>query len=171
MTEIKYWIYLLKDNDTLYAYTDNKSHAKLFERDRDMRKFTKIKKSLCKQEVNYLANEYQNGYLKEIKIPIYDKTNEKWFDGIFIMTAEEYFSLTLAEVQLMESDLYKHCWDHPGLFNDDIVKALEVLEYNNVYRQLTATTGNYINNIEIKVKPDLLGLFLRYYGKTMKGSK
>lgn len=168
MNKIKYWIYYIKDKDVPYAYTDNKDYAKAFEQNRDMDMFKRIKKDISKQEINRLAREYQNGLLTKVDLDVYDKANESWFTWTFIMTADEYFSLTLAEVQLMESFLYKHCWEHPGKFKNKIIKALEVLEYNNVNRYLSLKSDT---NVEIRVKPDLLGIFLHYYGKTMKGIK
>jgi len=169
MNEIKYWIYYLKDEDKLYAYTDNKEYANAFELDRDMKLFKKIKKVMTKDEIRYLAQEFQNSVLKEVQLDIFDKDRERWFKGTFVMTSEEYFTITLIEVQLMESELYQHCWDNPWKFKIKIFKALEVLEYNNVYRQISATADN--KPAEIKVKPDLLGIFLRYYGNTMKGTE
>lgn len=171
MNKIKYWIYYLKDKDEPYAYTDNKSYAMLFEVDRDMSQFKKIKKNMSKEEINYLAREYQNNFLKEVSLRIFDKMKECWFTGSFIMTAEESFTINLVEIQLMESELYQHCWEHPGKFKEKIYKALEVLEYNNVYRQITHTISDGEEDPKINVKPDSLGIFLHYYGKTMKGFK
>ena len=168
MKSIKYWIYYFKDSEEPYAYTDNKQYANLFELDRNMNLFKKIKKEMTKDEINFLAREYQNMYLKEVRLKIYDKSKERWFDGSFIMTADEYFNITMTEIRLMESDLFQHCWDNPAKFNSKIIKALEILEYNNVYRQISSTKYDE-RNIKINVKPDLLGIFLHYYGKTMKG--
>lgn len=165
MNEIKYWLYYLKENNEIYAYTDNKEYAKLFENDRDMTLFNKIKKEISKNEINYLAREYQNCYLKDVSLKIFDKSKQKWFDGNIIMTGEEYLSVTSAEIQLMEVELYQHCWDNPIKFKDKIIKALEILEYNNVYRSIVSTD----ENIKINIKVDPLGIFLHYYGKSMKG--
>lgn len=169
MKEIKYWIYYYKDSEDVYAYTDNKTYAMLFELDRDMKLFKRVKKIMSREDIHYLAQEYQNKLLNLIELDIYDKYRERWFKGSIAMTSEEYFSITLAEVQLMESDLYQHCWEHPGKFKNKIVKALEVLEYNNVYRQITSTSND--DEVKINAKPDMLGIFLHYYGKTMKGNK
>lgn len=169
MKDIKYWIYYEKETDEPYAYTDNKTYAMLFELDRDMGIFKRVKKIMTKDEINYLAKEYQNRFLKLVELDIYDKSKEKWFKGSIAMTADEYFTLTMAEIQLMESYLYQHCWEHPAKFKNKIIKALEVLEYNNVYRHITECGND--KHTEIKVKPDLLGIFLHYYGKSMKGNK
>lgn len=172
MKNIKYWIYYLKDTDEPYAYTDNKSYAKLFESDRDMKLFNRIKKIVNKEEINYFAKEFQNKILNEYELKIFDKHRKRWMTGKFIFTVDEYITISNAEIQFTEVYICQHCWYNPCVFNTKIFKALEILEYNNVYRYLTTTVTD--DNCDyydtgIKIKPDLLGIFLYYYGKTMKG--
>ena len=49
----KYWFYYL--DGELYAYTDKKEYAKIFEEERDMTKFTKRKEEITREELNFLA--------------------------------------------------------------------------------------------------------------------
>lgn len=170
MTKIKYWIYYLRDgtDNEIYAYTDNKEYAELFELDRNMSMFTCIKKKIGIDEINFLAREYQNCYLKEMKMRIFDKSKSKWINAVYITTVSEYLTVTTASISLIESDIYEHCWYNPGIFKKNIFKALEVIEYNNVYRQITSNVYDD-NETEINIKPDMLGIFLYYYGKTMRG--
>ena len=168
----KYWLYYY--DDELYAYTDNKSYAKSFERDRDMNKFIKRKKEITREDVNMLAREEQDKYLLSNKIDIYNKEKMTWFEAEFVMTQMERTTINNIAVQVMNEDLYKYCWNTPFIFNNKIIKALELLQYNTLHRQLTYSTrsgeypAEFCDEI-IHIKPDMLGIFLHYFGKTMKG--
>ena len=167
--EIKYWLYYLKlDNEDteLYAYTDNKEFAKSFERERDMSLFNKVKKKLSKGELNYLAREYQNCYLKKVEMKMYDKKNHIWLYGDFVMSTTEHLTVTSSAIKLSECDIYRYCWFNPYIFKDNIIKSLEILEYANIYRH---NESNDYKSHKINLKPDELGIFLHYFGKTMKG--
>lgn len=168
MKEYKYWIYYFKDTNEIYAYTDNKKYAKEFELDRNMDKFIKIRKDILPEEVNYLARHYQGKYLTKAKIKIYDKKTMKWFDSFLIMTLEEEITVQNKSVQLLYDSIYTYCWQDPYVFNEKIYKALDKLEYVNIYNQISSAQSNcYIEN-EIKLKPDELGIFVHYYAHTLR---
>lgn len=168
MKTYKYWIYYLKETKELYAYTDNKKFAKEFESDRDMNKFKKISCNIDSEEVNGLAKYHQSKYLKKSSIKIYDKKTMKYFNSYIIITIEEEVTIQNTAIQLMYDSIYKYCWDNPYIFKDKIIKALSVLEYVNIYNQMSLSqTGQYEDN-QINIKPDELGIFIHYYGNTMK---
>lgn len=164
----KYWIYYYKKTNELYAYTDNKKFAKEFERVRDMDKFEIISEEIDKEMINQLAREYQNKYLKKYPIKIYDKKNLKWMDSELLVTVEESIGIQNIAIQQMQETLYKHCWDDPYIFKKKIYDALEVLGYNKIYyTYIMAQTGMY-EDTDLNITSDELGIFIRYYGKTLK---
>ena len=68
----------------------------------------------------------------------------------------------------MYETLYKYCWDNPYIFKDKIIKALDILEYTKVYNHILNGSFYPEEDNSIKIKPDELGIFIHYYGKTLK---
>lgn len=168
MKKYKYWIYYHKKSNSLYAYTDNKKYAKEFEKMRDMEKFDIVSEEIDQNTLNYLAKNYQGKYLKKIPIKIYDMKNKLWFDSDIIVTIDESLGIQNASTHLMYETLYKYCWDNPYIFKDKIIKALDILEYTKVYNHILNGSFYPEEDNNIKIKPDELGIFIHYYGKTLK---
>jgi len=167
----KYWFYYL--DGELYAYTDKKEYAKIFEEERDMTRFRKRKEEITRDELNFLARDYQSNYLEKFDIEAFDRENDEIFESFLVITGIERITITNASIQIQNEDLYKYCWDTPhGIFKTKIIKALEILQYNVLHRQITCATNTgewpaeYDDNI--KLKPDMIGIFCHYYGKTLR---
>ena len=168
----KYWLfYLKKDNENdheLYAYTDNKNFALNFKESRNMDKFICVKKKLSQKEVNFLARDYQSNILQSISLKTSDENN-KVIETTVIGTMIEKITVTNETTRFMVCGLYEHCWIDPNLFNSEVYKALEILEYVDIYNMMNLTnhqsiTQGYIPNII----PDELAIFIHYFGKSMK---
>ena len=167
----KYWIYYL--NEEIYAYTDNKEYAKIFESNRNMKLFKKVKMEISKEGVNYLAKEFQEAVLVNMPIDIYDKETHTWIKSNIIVTNMEKITILNVSIQIMNEDLYKFCWFSPYPFNNKIIKALHILEYDKINSILTNSkldqfSDDYYDD-EINIKADMLGIFIHYYGRTLKG--
>ena len=167
----KYWIFY-KDNE-IYAYTDSKEYAKRFMEERNMKLFQKKKVKISSYEVNQLAEFYQTAWLKESELPVYDNVNLSWSDETFVITEMEEITITNVSAQLMNADIFRWCWFNPYPFNDKLIAALKTLHYDRINRVVTSATASgtldadYGDNFQIE--PDMLGIFIHYYGKTLKG--
>lgn len=172
MDKIKYWFYYF--DNKLYAYTDNKERAIEFEQERDMTQFKRKKKNITKKLVNSLARDDELRYLYLIKmnLNIYNKDTLRWMDGSLITTMMEKITVENVSAQLMSDTLFNLVdWNvNPSIFKHKIYKALDDIGYVHLYNQMTVITdtGEYEDG-QIKIEPDELGIFLHYFGKTMKG--
>jgi hypothetical protein len=171
--EYKYWLYYL--DKELYAYTDNKVYAEKFEAIRDMDKFKKEKYKISREDVNYLAKEYQELILEPIEFTIDNKDTGDKFTGELIVTRMEKITMSNISVQLLEEERYKHCWIlNPVIFKKKIYKALKQLMYVDSFKYISNTEdlddimGIYEEDEPCKLEPDYLGIFLRYYGNTIR---
>ena len=169
---IKYWLYFLKNDDGTidtepYAYTDNKDMAKRFEIERNMNKFKKVKRKLTREEINFLAYEFQTGYMEDVDLDVYDKSTMEWHEIHYVMTGNE--KLTVGNLSLSSfDDLYTCCMYNPKIFNDKIKNALYIIHYNQIYNKLSGDSDND-DRYSYEVISDPLGIFIRHYGKTLKG--
>lgn len=162
--EYTYWLYYY--NNDIYAYTDNKKYAKKFEEIRDLNKLKKVKKRLTREEVNYLADAYQDRYLKTENFKVYDKYNMQYYEMEIILSTVESITVSNNKVRLSTVDLYNECTVSPRYFTDDIVKALKCIGYQDLYLMYQGF-DNLANKSAIP-KPDSLGIFLQYYGWSIK---
>lgn len=159
----KYWIYYLKSSNEIYAYTDNKVYAKSFENVRDMKMFNKVKKNLTKEEVNYLAREYQSNILKIFEYKTSNKNNSI-ISVTMVSTMIEHLTVTSQATRLICCDIYQYCILEPEMFNDKIYNALNILNYNKLYEHITNPKAS-LNNISIEV--DELAIFINNFGKSI----
>lgn len=159
-----YWLYYY--NNEIYAYTDNKKYAKKFEEIRDMNKLKKVKKKISKEELNYLADAYQDRFLKTEIFKVYDKYNMKYYDMEIILSTVESITVSNYKVRLSTIDLFNNCAISPKYFGEDIVKALKCLGYQDLH--LMYEGHDELANQSTIPKPDSLGIFLYYYGWSIK---
>lgn len=165
-TEYTYWIYY-HDNE-IYAYTDNKSYAEQFEDFRDMKKFKRVKKELSKEEVNYLAKEYQCLYLKEYSFDVYDKENEDNYPFEIVITSMEEINVNNNTMQV-RVNLSTDTFDlNPKYFNKDIQKALYIIGYLTIYEENQLPFQNDSLENRIVPVPDQLSIFISLYGWSIK---
>lgn len=168
MKTYKYWFYYLKKTNELYAYTDNKNYAKEFENMRNMKKFKRVVDDISTDELRQLVEEYKNKYLIKTKMDVYDKNSKEWFKQDIILTSVESITIQNTEAHLLYKNIYSNCWDDPYIFKSKVHKALETLEYVNVYQNYIMAHSGLYQEDELNIKIDKLGIFIRCYGKTLK---
>lgn len=141
----KYWIYYLKGE--IYAYTDDKVLAKIFENQRDTDKFEKETRKLNKLEVHDMAENYQCQMLEIYPIEFYDdETKEKYSVSYALTTSEKLEFIHLSTN--VELNIYKNTWTNPLIFKKDIQKALFTLNYYKYFINIADTlTPNAKHNL------------------------
>ena len=129
---------------------------------------TKAHETIDKNTLNLLVANYQNNYLKMLPIKMYDKKKLEWIDSQILVTNDEAISIQNISAQLMCDTIYRYCWDDPYIFKNKIYKALKVLGYTKIYNSITCAMSGMYKDEDINIKPDELGIFIHYYGKTLK---
>jgi len=173
--DIKIWNFYMKDKNNpnkindLYAFTDNKSIAKEFQDERNMDLFICTKEILSHEEFMKLSMDYSDCRLRVCTLPIYNKKTFNKYETDYAVTLAEHCSIfTHANIYM---DLYNHCWINPLIFNDDLYNALTILQYTNIYQNIISQKSYPVENANINLKPDHLGIFIHLYGKTLKEYK
>ena len=169
-----YSYYILKNKPPgitaeLYAYTTSKKYAKEFESARNMKIFRKEKTTIDKESLEYLSREYNYQYLVEYSMPVYDTKRKIRYDLHYILTKDECVTINTEAISLMYTDIYNNCWFSPRIFKKKIHDALEVLNYNKIFYLISVNSQHPTDEDDLDLKPDRLAIFLRYYGKTLKG--
>lgn len=146
MKTYKYWLYYKiddEDDDThsLYAYTNDKSIAAVFENQRNMDKFYKTTKNMTSIDVHNLAEDFQCMILEMQPVEFYDDENDETYLVQYALTTTEKldFIYYMSNVSLT---IYKNAWTNPLIFNDDIQKALFTLNYYKYYLHIADTLTN-----------------------------
>lgn len=131
MMKFKYYIYYLRDEDggyNLYAYTDRKYLAKMFERQRNMDKFKVKIKDLTKEDVHNMAYDYRTLMLDIIDITFYDDELNKKYKVDYALTTGEKLEF-IHKCTAVSLKVYNNVWTSPLIFNKEIQKALFTLNY------------------------------------------
>lgn len=168
----KYWLFYLKTNDDLeyelYAYTNNKEFALEFEKSRDMSKFVKKKKKISKDEVNFLARNYQSNILQRIILKTSNMKNEI-IETEIIGTMIEQITVTNEATKFMICGIYENCYINPYYLNQELYEALEILEYVSIFDCMNLTGYNKPSKgFNPKIVADELSIFIHNFGKSMK---
>lgn len=132
-----YIFYLLRDTEKpeLYAYTDDRKLAKEFENFRDSSLFKKVKIYLTHKELMNLYQTYPQSELRVFETCMRDNKNSNTPINIMLVLTEseqlsiinEYDSLFFYKLPALAG---KVC---PDIFNDEIRKALHILDYDYHY--------------------------------------
>lgn len=168
--KVKYFLFYYigdKENidDRLYAYTDNHHLYKSFKRDRDMSKFRCKIKYLSKEGIRYMAEEHKDLYLIIRTLKFIDKESGKFFNAEMVMTDNESMTVYRKSSSLLLQELPLHCWINPRIFNEKVYKILHDIGYISFYHSIHGKEDE-----DIKVIPDEVSIFIKFYGKTLKGS-
>ena len=124
----------LSDMYPLYALTDDKKLAKQFRAMRDMSKFFECVSKMTKEEYAEFANKNRDKVLEKIE---YEHFKKRHPDGtvemepvIIISTRYEYEIMDSAkESTLCPDETGMEYFQHPELFKDEYLDALNKLEY------------------------------------------
>ena len=149
----KYYMYYKKDkNDKykIYAYTDDKHIAKLFENQRNMSKFKVKVKDITKDDIKALAEYHQTSILEIVPIKFYDReTNKEYNVDYALTTLEKLEFIRLNSIATIK--IYNSAWDSPLIFKKEIQKALFVLGYYDCHIYLSNNIDNVIHDNDNKM--------------------
>ena len=157
-----YWFFFNKDNDELYAYTDDKKIYKDFKSQRNMKLFYYKKKELTRNEVRDLTSNENEKFLTEYNLK-YDNEMSKGSMRM-VITKTEKLTVMNVSADLLSCDIYKYAWITPYIFKDDIIKSLQKIGYISCNDLINSSGENYF---DIFSEADELGIFLRYFGNTL----
>lgn len=174
----KYWFFYIKpkyidlvttenDDSLLYAYTDNKEYAELFESQRNMDKFFTKKRKIDKEEVNFLASQYMREYLIKKDIKTHSKgIGSKIIDYSLILTNTEYHILQSSVTQISSINMWKYTWLNPYIFNNEYFQILKEIEFVEKFNTIARwkKSNNESNNTKSKIQPDYLAIFIKEFG-------
>lgn len=175
----QYWFFYIKpefkdfvctesDDSLLYAYTDKKEYAKIFESMRDMEKFFKKKRKISRDEVGYLADTYNKEFL------IYKSFETKKENGgiqncNLLLTKMEYFIIDRDYTEVCMNRLWLYTWINPKIFKDEYKKALEEIGYTFGYDMISNTKREKSAYQAMELyKPDYISAFIHHFGFLLK---
>ena len=157
----------------LYGVTDNKEIRDVFLKDRDKTLFISLKKDFTKKDYKlFLSDHY--GY--ELKYRNFDTDDEKANGPLgksvsIVTTFNEEMQTYLKQDRVYEI-LAEYTNDFVTLFNDELLEALNLLGYFNIYKfchvcdEFVAGVQSFDSDIDFPFKVDSFGLFLHMYGHT-----
>lgn len=159
----------------LYAFTNDKELSNAFTNTRNMKLFAKQVINIPKKEYKEFADKHRGYILGSCGFTTRSTLS---FDreqiARFVATrSEEQFVYTSSDKIITE--LSKHTKECSEIFNDDLIKALKILNYfdiftfsmkNEYYFYPTATEFNDTQDLNLKY--DMLELFVYFFGDTIK---
>lgn len=173
----KYWFFYIKpeylhlvytetDDSLLYAYTDNKEYAKLFQSQRDMNKFFIKKRKIEKEEVSYLAREFTREYLikKEVKTKIRGIGSEV-IDYDLVLTSTENYMVESSLNKILMVDIWTKAWINPYIFNHEYFTMLKKIGLVEKFDTISnwKSSSKVVNRIGENIQPDYLSAFIHIY--------
>ena len=181
----KYWFFYIKpeylhlvcteeSDSLLYAYTNNKEYAKIFQTQRNMNKFFMLKREIKKDEVNYLAKNFTREFL--VKKEVKTKSNgigSKVITCDLIITETEYNIIYTSCYRVLMVDMWKSAWTNPYIFKNKYVELLNKIGIVNKFNDLNTwkNTTNETNKIGINIQPDLLSTFIHEFKFLLNDNK
>lgn len=182
-----YSYYLLEKNkqSCLYAYTDDKKMANLFEKQRNMKKFKKKVKDLNAEELYHELNFSKNSahYLTEKYLVSVDIEDEFYIcsdggSGPYALTKYEGFIIEDGATDDVLNHLAKFTNDYIEAMHDDIHNALNFIYYDYIHNSyneescfgdISGFDYRYGGGMEPNdVIINQLNLFVRRFGNTLK---
>lgn len=152
----KYYLFYEKDDGSLYAYTNDKKIAKIFQLMRKKELFVYEEKKLNMDEIRSIFDvvpdtllEPYDFYLGDLKITFPITTREKLH--------MEHMGISIATV-----DLYCSAKIPPEIFEGEMKEALDEIGYTKAYREYHK--GSQMMDL---FKPDFLSCFLDLFGYTL----
>lgn len=153
----KYYLFYLKKDGSLYAYTDKKILAKAFKETRDMSIFLYTEEMLTSLDLRDIHEEAPDTLLEIYTFHI-GKTELS-----LSITLREKLSIEHVVVQTLSTSIYCCASVTPEIFTDKIKKCLEEIKYVDIYKEYHKGMFNLT-----QLTPDYLTCFLHLYGNTMR---
>lgn len=171
-----YFYYYLDDEESgeIYAYTDHSDLAKEFERMRNMTKFKRRKRKISRREVNFLADEYPERYLKSKYLFTAKKGKQETTEIKVVMTDVESTTTENHVAALIVSDLWANVWTPVTIFCKELKQALKTIGYDLGYAFISETNekieindGEWMDAILEILKVDEFAMFMYLFGYTI----
>lgn len=165
----KYWLFLTKDTNELYAYTDTKEYKDQFISERNMDKFICKKKLLTMDEVHKITYNYNELFLVRKKLRTKNEEG-KLYELEMTITKLEYTCIMTEGYYLLLSSIYAYAWTPPNIFNKEIQKSLEIIGYKYCFDEINGSSESlkFMSARPQFIKSvDDLGIFIRSYGDTL----
>lgn len=172
---VKYWMFYkleeLYDDDTdkilPYAYTEHKSYAKRFMKERNMSRFYCKEKFLTISELSSLAYRNQGGILEEKRGKTKkDGHGTKLVNFSIIVTSNEKINITNRCVAAIGVSLWTNITVNPCVFKKDIQDALDIICYSSGYKMINSPNDSLCTFVDMQ--PDFLTAFIHYYSDILK---
>lgn len=132
-----YIFYFINENDDfeLYAYTDSKKLVKMFEDFRDKKIFKKVKVWLEQEELMELYKTYNECELREFTTTTKSKHNKygSYEITLAVTKGEEITIINESDYIIFNRLIEVAGKISPKIFKDDIIKALDVIDYSYNY--------------------------------------
>lgn len=159
----------------LYAFTNDKELSNAFTNTRNMKLFAKQIIDIPKKEYKEFADKHSGYILGSCGFTTRSTLsfNREQIARFVTTRSEEQFVYTSSDKIITE--LSKHTKECSEIFNDDLIKALKILNYfdiftfsmkNEYYFYPTATEFNDTQDLNLKY--DMLELFVYFFGDTIK---
>lgn len=180
------WIYLLKLNNlspSLYAFTNNKSYHKRFEKERNMNVFIKKEIEMTDEEYYTFSSRHGNLNLKICMFETYKETDAGYHREVvdIVCPYSEEYSVIL-NFDYINKEIGKSTSEVGLRFNEQVMSALNTLYYYDFLKQKLHSEeyqdvwdyNKYyfdgINNLSespFGFNYDYLAVFIKMYGYTL----
>lgn len=183
MISYKYWVFYLLpkyyekfadslpiiiDTDTyVYAYTDNKDYADMFESIHNMNYFSRKKFNMSAEQVHDLTLTERNKYMK---MQSYATRYPKGVTSVdMVVTLEEKYAVEeMLRSSIMRCSL-KMDLENPNIFSDSMLPALKKLRYYNFWEyQEGCVEGSPFDSMTFCVSMDELYMYTKLFGILLK---
>ena len=155
--EYKYYLFYLKEDGSLYAYTNQKILAKAFHETREKSIFIYREKMLTSSDLKEIYEETPDTLIEAYKFH-FGKT-----EIVMPITAREKLQLEHTVTQTLCTSIYCCASIPPDLFTKKTRESLDILQYSDVYNEYHSGEFNIT-----KLTPDYLNCFLSLFGSTMR---
>ena len=166
----KIYAYYSKIDDKLYAYTKKKHIAKSFEHERNMSLFHKRLIKASENTEDYFYKKYGEDELSIYEFMMYNRDTLTYVKGHLTVTYYEKSKMVNDDIYSISTVIDTTRWFDPRMLDAKLENALETLGYTNLYYEMinamydSDSIDRPLYNIEI----DKLGVFLHYFGYTLK---
>ena len=153
MMTYRYYIFYLKSDKSIYAYTSSKEDRDLFELTRDMSKFKLKTENLEKEDVAYITEHFRHNIITKFHF----KLNREGDDIVLPITELEKLNIEKKGYQLAYVDIFASAWIPCEIFVDDVQESLNDIYYT--YCDYVMRTKSRRPNMGFE--PDLLSIFIQ----------
>lgn len=154
MNTYTYYIFYLKKDKSIYAYTTSKEDRDMFCLTRDMSKFKLRKEKLYRDDVAYLTEHHRHDIIINYKFKVYKDSD----DITLPITEIERLNIEKRGYQIALIDIFAKVMNVPSeIFNDDVIESLNDIYYTYIEYMMDSKHRMHDSNFE----PNLLNIFIQ----------